>query len=64
MVFRSAGGTESVYNDDEVYHVKTIDGHDLEIGPNVCIRDSTYTLGITEEYARLLEHPEQITSFN
>lgn len=64
MVFRSAGGTESVYNDNEVFHVKHIDGHDLEIGPNVCIRDSTYTLGITEEYARLLEHPEQITSFN
>lgn len=64
MIFRAAGGTESVYNDDEVFHVKHIDGHDLEIGPNVCIRDSTYTLGITQEYARLLEHPEQITSFN
>lgn len=64
MVFRSAGGTESVYNDDEVFHVKQIEGHDLEIGPNVCIKDSTYTLGITQEYARLLEHPEQITSFN
>lgn len=59
MVFRKGGGTESVYNDD-MFHVKHIDGHELEMGPNICIRDSTYTLGITAEYARLLETPDRI----
>lgn len=59
MVFRKGGGTESVYNDD-MFHVKHIDGHELEMGPNICIKDSTYTLGITAEYARLLETPDRI----
>lgn len=60
MIFRSAGGTESVYNDDTVFHVKHIDGHDLEMGPNICIKDSTYTLGLTQEYLRLLQEPTKI----
>lgn len=60
MVFRAGGGTESVYNDDRVFHVKQIDGHELECGPNVCIKDSTYTLGITAEYLRLLQEPTNI----
>lgn len=60
MVFSAAGGTESVYNDDVLFHVKQVDGHDLEIGPNICIKDSTYTLGLTAEYARLLETPDRI----
>lgn len=60
MIFRAGGGTESVYNDDRVFHVKHIDGHDLEMGPNVCIKDSTYTLGITAEYMRLLQEPTNI----
>lgn len=60
MVFRKGGGTESMYNDDETFHVKQIDGHELEMGPNICIKDSTYTLGLTAEYARLLETPDRI----
>lgn len=55
FVFREAGGTEAVYNDKpEIPHYK-IDGHDLKITSNVVLRESTYTLGITAEYERLLE---------
>ena len=35
-----------------------IDGHRLELGPNIYIRPSTYTLGITQEYGELLTDPE------
>ena len=54
FVFRKAGGTESVYNDliDIDYE---IDGHTVRITDNVVIRDSEYTLGLTEEYFRILE---------
>lgn len=57
FIFRKAGGTESVYNDDP--EVKEIDreGHKLRITSNVLIRDSTYTLGVTGEYRKILNHP-------
>lgn len=56
MIFRAAGGTESIYN-DLTREVVTIDGHQLELGPNIYIRESTYTLGITQEYGELLADP-------
>lgn len=53
--FYYGGGTESVYNDSkEVIHYE-VDGHTLDITSNVVIRDSTYTLGLTHDYKRLLE---------
>lgn len=57
-----AGGTESIYNDEtrEVIH---IDGHDLELGPNIYIRPSTYKLGTTDEYSALIEDPESWIEF-
>lgn len=54
FVFREAGGMESVYN-DEPYGYVNIDGHELYVGTNVLLRDSTYSLGITDEYRRILE---------
>lgn len=55
FVFVEAGGTESIYNDHpQIDHI-TVDGKRLSITPNVVIKDSTYTLGITAEYQRLLE---------
>lgn len=54
FIFREAGGMESVYN-DEPYGYVNIDGHELYIGTNVLLRDSTYSLGITDEYRRILE---------
>lgn len=54
--FIKAGGTESVYNDKpEIKEYTTEDGVKIHISSNVYIKDSTYTLGLTEEYKRLLE---------
>lgn len=53
FVFVEAGGTESVYNDDTDITL-SIDGHDIHVTANVLIKDSTYTLGITEEYRRII----------
>lgn len=53
FVFVEAGGTESVYNDDTDMNL-LIDGHELHVTANVLIKDSTYTLGITEEYRRII----------
>lgn len=53
FTFHKAGGTESVYNDGIDEYIN-IDGHRLHITDNVVIRDSTYTLGITAEYAEIL----------
>lgn len=53
FVFVEAGGTESVYNDDADITL-SIGGHELHVTANVLIKDSTYTLGITEEYRRII----------
>lgn len=58
FVFSDAGGTESVYN-DLTREVINVDGHELELGPNIYIRPSTYTLGITQEYGELLADPAE-----
>lgn len=55
FTFREAGGTEAMYNDNPTIGEVVIDGHTLEITPNVVLRDSTYTLGITAEYDELLK---------
>ncbi|MBQ8426468.1 MAG: hypothetical protein IJX16_07500 [Clostridia bacterium] len=56
FVFTEAGGTESIYNDHPEIGVIEQDGHKILITPNVVIKDSTYTLGITAEYESLLEN--------
>lgn len=57
FIFSKAGGTESVYNDNPPERYIEIDGHTLEITPNIYIKDSTYTVGLTADYERLLENP-------
>lgn len=54
FIFVKGGGTESVYNDTPEIETYTHDGITERITSNVVIRDSTYTLGITKEYAGLL----------
>ncbi len=56
FVFREAGGTESIYNDDP--EIKSIirEGREIPITANLYIKESEYTLGITAEYARILEN--------
>ena len=53
FIFRDAGGLESVYNDDD-FGAYTVDGREICITRNVCLRPSTYTVSITEDYATLL----------
>jgi hypothetical protein len=52
--FVEAGGTEALYNDNPDIDSIEIDGHIVPIRSNVVIKQSTYTLGITGDYARLL----------
>ena len=56
FVFVEAGGTASVYSDDPAIKTYTIDGHDIKITPNISIIPSTYTLGITGEYDRIIRY--------
>ena len=55
FIFREAGGTEAVYNDIPEITQYVVEGHEISITSNVVLRESTYTLGITAEYERLLE---------
>ena len=57
FTFYKAGGTESVYNDDPEIKKLTVNDHSLDITSNVLIKDSTYTLGITGEYRKIINNP-------
>ena len=54
MKFERGGGVRGVYNDRGA-GVREIDGHNLYIGSNLYLGADTYTLGLSDEYARLLE---------
>ena len=57
FTFYDAGGTESVYNDIiEPFKVK-INEKTLNITSNCLIKDSTYTLGMTGDYKKILSNP-------
>lgn len=62
FTFLKAGGTESVYN-DVPYGEYTIDGHNIYIGQNIVIKPSTYTIGITDEYRRILADARTLKEF-
>lgn len=55
FIFHDAGGNELIYNDHPDITEIEIDGHTQKITRNVVIKDSTYTLGLTAEYSRLIE---------
>ncbi|MBQ0167461.1 MAG: hypothetical protein KBT02_10190 [Treponema sp.] len=59
FIFRAAGGLEAVYNDRPDIESYEIEGHTLPITSNVVLRESTYTLGITADYMRLLLQERQ-----
>ena len=56
FVFKEAGGTESIYNDDPEIKSLVREGREVPITANLFIKESEYTLGITAEYARILEN--------
>lgn len=59
LIFREAGGTESVYNDHPPMTELIREGRSVPIGPNIYIRDSEYTVGITGDYMRILERAQE-----
>ena len=62
FTFIRSGGTESVYN-DVPYGYFTVENHVLKITQNVVIRPSTYTIGITDEYRRILADARTLKEF-
>lgn len=65
FTFKEAGGTEAKYNDDPLsdgIDTITIDGCKIKITRNLCIKESTYTLGLTSDYKRLLEDSQRTLS--
>ena len=54
FTFEKAGGLEAVYNDKPCISEYTAEGRTGKITSNVCLRPSTYTLGLTADYKRLL----------
>lgn len=54
FIFHEAGGLEAVYNDFPPMDTYRIDGHELKITANVVLKPSTYTLGLSADYERLL----------
>ena len=60
FMFKEAGGTESIYNDDN-FGLYEIDGHQIYITRNVVIKESTYKLGYSEIYRRLIYSLDTIT---
>lgn len=66
LVFRDAGGSDAVYN-DRANMTLIIDGHELYIGPNLCLRPSTYTLKassfameVSEDFDAFFREPDII----
>lgn len=56
FVFKDAGGTELHYNDGEGIHDITVNGCTMTTASNIAVVDSTYTIGITAEYAELIDY--------
>lgn len=58
FIFRKAGGHELIYNDEKSYGIHHTPDGDVEVTRNVVIKDSTYQLGLSGDYKRLLENVE------
>ena len=54
FIFKKAGGNQAIYNDDPIVKQMRIQNHLVDIIPNIAIYPSTYTLGMTAEYERLV----------
>ena len=56
--YANVGRTTAYYNDDISVRTITVDGCTFTTGANIGMVDTTYTLGITNDYAALLESIE------
>ena len=59
FTFYEAGGREAIYNDNSDFWIER-EGRRLHITRNVVLRPSTFTLGMTAEYKRLMQIPKFI----
>lgn len=59
LVFVEAGGLEATYNDTPARYID-IDGHKMLLTSNLLLTPSTYKLGITKDYEKILEEIEDI----
>ena len=59
FIFIDSGGNDAVYN-DENYGEWTDGKHHLYITKNITIRKSSYTLGLTDEYVRILKYSKKL----
>lgn len=55
FIFVEAGGTEIAYIDEPLSDYMVIDGKKIELTPCATIKDSTYKLGVSADFERLLE---------
>ena len=53
FVFKKAGGKTLYYNDEPIHTIE-VDGCKIETASNIGMIDSTYTLGLTTDYERIL----------
>lgn len=53
FIFKNAGGLELTYNESDIHEIE-IDGCKMETAANISMTDSTYTIGITQEYADII----------
>lgn len=65
FVFSNCGKLESRYNDLDygVYNPDGKTGHDIDIRSNIVLRPTTYEIGITDEYSRVLMDAENWNMF-
>ena len=54
FVFKDSAGLDIKYN-DEPYGVYHVDGHDLTIGINAYLCNTTYTVGVTDDYRAIMQ---------
>lgn len=53
FIFNQAGGSQLTYTCDNIHDI-TIDGCTMQTAASICIEDSTYTLGVSKDYAEIL----------
>lgn len=59
FIFKEAGGQTLYYNDDPIgIHQITVVGETFTTASNIGMVDSTYKLGITEDYAEIINYQE------
>lgn len=65
FIFSNCGKLESRYNDLDygVYNPDGKPGHDIDIRSNIVLRPTTYEIGITDEYSRVLMDAENWNMF-